>query len=69
VVKLIAGDEDEGVPSRIKVIGGTAEDNVGPVVDLLREKKVRICGLNVGVPTLEDVFIKLTGAKLSEGGM
>jgi ABC-2 type transport system ATP-binding protein len=69
VVKLIAGDEDEGVPSRIKVIGGTAEDNVGPVVDLLREKKVRICGLNVGVPTLEDVFIKLTGAKLSEGGV
>jgi ABC-2 type transport system ATP-binding protein len=69
VVKLIAGDEDAGVPSRIKVIGGTAEDNVGPVVDLLREKKVRICGLNVGVPTLEDVFIKLTGAKLSEGGM
>ncbi len=26
-------------------------------------------GLNVGVPTLEDVFIKLTGAKLTEGGM
>ena len=69
VVKLIAGDEDEGIPSRIKVIGGTAEDNVGPVVDLLRERKVRICGLNVGVPTLEDVFIKLTGAKLSECGM
>jgi ABC-2 type transport system ATP-binding protein len=69
IVKLIAGDEDKGVPSKIKVIGGTAEDNVGPVVDLLREKKARICGLNVGVPTLEDVFIKLTGAKLSEGGM
>ena len=69
VVKVIAGDEDEGVASRIKVIGGTAEDNVGPVVDLLRQRGVRICGLNVGVPTLEDVFIKLTGAKLSEGGV
>jgi ABC-2 type transport system ATP-binding protein len=69
VVKLIVGDEDAGSPSRIKVIGGTAEDNVGPVVDALRQKNVRICGLNVGVPTLEDVFIKLTGAKLTEDGM
>jgi ABC-2 type transport system ATP-binding protein len=68
VVKLIPGDEDEGNPSRIKIIGGTAEEHVGTVIDALRQKNVRIGGLNVGVPTLEDVFIKLTGAKLTEGG-
>lgn len=69
VVKLIPGDEDEGNPSRIKIIGGTAEEHVGTVIDALRQKNVRIGSLNVGVPTLEDVFIKLTGAKLTEGGM
>ena len=69
VIKLIPGDEDEGTPSRIKIIGGTAEDHVGTIIDALRQKNVRISGLNVGVPTLEDVFIKLTGAKLTEGGM
>jgi ABC-2 type transport system ATP-binding protein len=67
VIKLIPGDEEGGNPSRIKIIGGTAEDHVGTIIDVLRKKNVRICGLNVGVPTLEDVFIKLTGAKLTEG--
>ena len=69
VVKLIRGNEDEGNPSRIKIIGGTAEENVGTIIDALRQKNVRIGSLNVGVPTLEDVFIKLTGAKLTEGRM
>ncbi len=69
IVKLIPGDEDEGSPSRIKIVGGSAEVNVETVIDTLRQKNVRIGGLNVGVPTLEDVFIKLTGAKLTEGGI
>ncbi len=69
VVKLIPGDEAEGVPSRIKIIGGTTEEHVGTIIDALRQKNIRIGSLNVGVPTLEDVFIKLTGAKLTEGGM
>ncbi|MFA5363643.1 MAG: ABC transporter ATP-binding protein [Candidatus Bathyarchaeia archaeon] len=67
VVKLIVGNEDEGAPSRIKIIGKTAEDSIGTVIDALRQKNVRIGCLNVGVPTLEDVFIKLTDTKLSEG--
>ncbi|MCJ7613534.1 ABC transporter ATP-binding protein [Candidatus Bathyarchaeota archaeon] len=69
VIKLIPGDDSEGTPSRIKIIGGTPEEHMGTIIDALRQKNVRISGLNVGVPTLEDVFIKLTGAKLSEGGM
>jgi len=69
VVKLIPGDEAEGVPSRIKIIGGTTEEHVGTIIDALRQKNIRIGSLNVGVPTLEDVFIKLTGTKLTEGGM
>jgi ABC-2 type transport system ATP-binding protein len=66
VVKLIRGDKDEGTPSRIKIIGGTAEEHIGTIIDALRQKNIRIGGLNVGVPTLEDVFIKLTGTKLTE---
>jgi len=69
VIKLIPGDEDEGNPSRIKIIGGTAEEHVGTIIDALRQKNIRIGSLNVGVPTLEDVFIKLTGAKLTEDGI
>ncbi len=69
VVKLIPGEEAKGVPSRIKIIGGTTEKHVGTIIDALRQKNIRIGSLNVGVPTLEDVFIKLTGKKLTEEGM
>jgi len=68
IVTLIQGDESKGNPSKIKIIGGNAEECVGTVIDGLRRKNVRISSLNIGVPTLEDVFIKLTGAKLTEGG-
>ena len=68
VVKLIPGDEDAGTPSKIKIIGGTPEEHMGTIIDALRQKNIRIGSLNVGAPTLEDVFIKLTGAKLTEGG-
>lgn len=69
VIKLIPGDEDEGNPSRIKIIGGTAEEHIGKIIDALRKDNIRIAGLNVSVPTLEDVFIKLTRTKLTEGGV
>jgi ABC-2 type transport system ATP-binding protein len=69
VVKLILGDEDAGVPSRIKIIGENTEKHMGIIIDSLRQKNIRIGSLNVGVPTLEDVFVKLTGAKLTEGRM
>lgn len=68
IVTLIHGDEAKGSPSRIKIMGGNAEEYVSTVIDALREKNVQINSLNIGVPTLEDVFIKLTGARLTEGG-
>jgi ABC-2 type transport system ATP-binding protein len=64
VVKFIVGNEAEGCPSRIKVIGGAAEEHIGIIIDGLRKKGVRIGALNVGGPTLEDVFIKLTEKSL-----
>jgi len=68
IVTLIQGDEAMATPSRIKIIGEDAEDYVSTVIDALRKKKVQITSLNVGMPTLEDAFIKLTGgAKLTEG--
>jgi len=67
VITLVRGDEAKGTPSRIKLMGGNAEKRVGTVVDALRKKNTQITSLNISVPTLEDVFIKLTGAKLTEG--
>jgi len=69
IVTLIQGDEAESTPARIKIIGEGAEESMGTIIDALRKKKVQITSLNVGMPTLEDAFIKLTGgAKLTEGG-
>lgn len=68
IITLIRGDEAKGTPSRIKIIGGNAEKHVGTVVDALRKKNAQITSVNISMPTLEDVFIKVTGAKLAEGG-
>lgn len=69
IVTLIQGDEASSTPARIKIIGEGAEESIGTVIDALRKKNIQITSLNVGMPTLEDVFIKLTGgAKLTEGG-
>lgn len=68
IVTLIRGDETKATPARIKIIGEGAEDHIGSIIDALRKKGVQIRSLNIGMPTLEDVFIKLTGgAKLTEG--
>ena len=67
IITLVQGEETKGIPSRIKLIGGNAEKRIGTVVDALRKKNTQITSLNISVPTLEDVFIKLTGAKLTEG--
>lgn len=66
MIKLVHGDEEKGAPSRIKLIGGNAEEYISTVMDILRKENVRIRSLNVDVPTLEDVFIKLTGRKFDE---
>ncbi len=66
IVTLVHGVGEKGAPSRIKLIGGDAEEQVSTVIDVLRRRKVQICSLNIGVPTLEDVFVKLTGARLTE---
>lgn len=68
IITLVRGEEAKGTPSRIKLIGGNAEKRIGTVVDALRKKNTQIISLNISMPTLEDAFIKLTGAKLTEGG-
>jgi ABC-2 type transport system ATP-binding protein len=68
IITLIRGEETRGIPSRIKLIGGNAEKCISTVVDALSKKNTKITRLNISVPTLEDVFIKLTGAKLTGGG-
>ena len=46
--------------SKIKIIGEKAEEKIGSLIDLLRKSNTQICSINIGTPTLEDVFIKLT---------
>lgn len=65
-ISLVQGKEAMGVPSRIKIIGGNPERLISAVIDALRSKNTRIVSVNIGLPTLEDVFIKLTGEKLGE---
>jgi len=50
----------------LRLLSPTADAILGPVVSLITSKKVRIDSLNVVQPTLEDVFIKLTGRTLRD---
>ena len=50
----------------LRLLSPTADAILGQVVSLITSKKVRIDSLNVVQPTLEDVFIKLTGKTLRD---
>src|SRR5215213_2099287 len=49
-----------GLRARI-YLSGDAEALVGPVVDTLTSRQARLAGIRIGEPTLEDVFLSLTG--------
>jgi ABC-2 type transport system ATP-binding protein len=50
----------------LRLLTPTADAILGQVVSSITSKKVRIDSLNVVQPTLEDVFIKLTGKTLRD---
>jgi ABC-2 type transport system ATP-binding protein len=50
----------------LRLLSPTSDAILGQVVSLITSKKVRIDSLNVVQPTLEDVFIKLTGRTLRD---
>lgn len=50
----------------LRLLTPTADTVLGQVVRLITSKKVRIDSLNVIQPTLEDVFIRLTGRTLRD---
>ena len=50
----------------LRLLSPTADAILGQVIGLITSKKVRIDSLNVVQPTLEDVFIKLTGRTLRD---
>lgn len=50
----------------LRLLTPTADAIIGQVVSSITSKKVRIDSLNVVQPTLEDVFIKLTGKALRD---
>ncbi|MGH2718410.1 MAG: ABC transporter ATP-binding protein, partial [Actinomycetota bacterium] len=54
-----------GVPGKYRLfIAGEADALVAPVVGELHALGANLDGLNLGEPTLEDVFIHLTGRAL-----
>ncbi len=50
----------------LRLLTPTADSILGQVVSLITSKKVRMDSLNIVQPTLEDVFIKLTGRTLRD---
>jgi ABC-2 type transport system ATP-binding protein len=58
-----AVDETSEVRLRLYVAGDAAK-LLGPVASALDEHSMRLNAVELGVPTLEDVFIHLTGRKL-----
>jgi ABC-2 type transport system ATP-binding protein len=52
-----------GLRARI-YLSGDAAALVGPVVDTLTARRARLAGVRVGEPSLEDVFLSLTGREL-----
>ncbi len=57
------GAEGEGVRVRVYV-EGQAPRLIAPAVALLAEHRMTLTGVEIGKPTLEDVFIHLTGRTL-----
>ena len=49
-----------------KIITGKGQDLFSDIFDLAKENEVKIKGVHVKTPTLEDVFLHLTGRKLSD---
>ena len=49
-----------------KIITGKGQDLFSDIFDLAKENEVKIKGVHVKTPTLEDVFLHLTGRKLRD---
>jgi ABC-2 type transport system ATP-binding protein len=57
----------DGQPSKHRVrlyVSGEASQLIAPTATLLHERGVALSGVDLGTPTLEDVFIHLTGRTL-----
>ena len=52
-----------GIRARL-YLSGDAAALVGPVADVLTSRRARLTGVRIGEPSLEDVFLSLTGREL-----
>jgi ABC-2 type transport system ATP-binding protein len=55
--------DGSGLRARL-YLSGDAAALVGPVSDALRARRARLTGVRIGEPSLEDVFLSLTGREL-----
>jgi ABC-2 type transport system ATP-binding protein len=55
--------DGSGLRARL-YLSGDAAALVGPVSDTLRARRARLTGVRIGEPSLEDVFLSLTGREL-----
>ena len=58
-----------GNQATIRAVSKNGEETIPEIVDLIvRRLGLKVYGVNLQTPTLEDVFIKLTGKGLKNGG-
>ncbi len=69
LAKALPGSKVEGNTVSVKVAGGEIMDSIGKAVDVLSAGHYSYKELFVKKPTMDDVFLNVTGEKLMEGGM
>ena len=66
IFEKIAGIESVARVERRFTIRGRSEDLVSEVIQCLSENRIRVTDFRTVLPTLEDVFLKLTGRSIRE---
>ena len=66
-VEPVHNESGGGEPAKHHVrlyVSGEASQLIAPTATLLHDRGVALSGVDLGTPTLEDVFIHLTGRSL-----
>jgi ABC-2 type transport system ATP-binding protein len=66
-VESLPDEPSDGQDAQWRVrlyVSGEASELIGPAATLLADRGLALSGVELGAPTLEDVFIHLTGRTL-----
>ena len=65
-LRVIPGVDEVTAAGQLYTIRGRGDDMVTAVIDCLAENRIRVTEFRTILPSLEDVFLKLTGRTLRE---